>query len=133
MRKIVFTGVTIGLEVLIVVHWFVFPENIHLFSIAMAAGIGMSLMALADFVLMFGVLRRDLSDPQQRAELADLGTVEPLWAFATVVQIAFIAAAFVAQVYWIAIILTIGQGAELVSFCYARLRTRGSAPEAQAA
>lgn len=123
-----FTAATIGVEILVVVHWFLLPDNWYLFAVAMVAGVGMCLMAAVDFRLMFAVFRRDASVPQQRKELEDLAHIEPLWAFATTVQIFFIAAAFLAGVYWMAIALIIGQGAELISVATARIRIRASHP-----
>jgi hypothetical protein len=70
------------------------------------------------------VLRRDPARPQQRRELEDLARVEPLWGGVTVLQLAFVGAAWVAGVYWLVAVLVAGQGAELVAVATARLRTR---------
>ena len=127
MRNIVFTGFIIGIEIMVVTHWFVYPEHLALRSVAMAAGVVMCLMALADFALMFGVFRKNSADPQQLQELLDLAKPEPVWVFATFVQIAFLAAALVAGVYWMAVALVLGQGAELTAFAIARWRVRKTA------
>jgi len=124
----------LGVEALVVVHWFRYPNNAWLFAMALAAGAVMTLMAAADVALLVGVLRRDPADPQQRRELEDLAQPERLWALATVCQVAFIAAAVLAGVLWIAVVVGTGQGAELLAMAAARWRTRrGTARTAGAA
>lgn len=129
MRNLLFTAVMVGIEILVVVHWFLLPDNPYLFAMAIAAGVVMSGMALVDFFLLFRVIGMDPAVPQQQRELRDLATAEPVWVAVTVFQAAFIAAAVVAQVYWIAVVLVIGQGAELVAFFTARARQHGSPRE----
>lgn len=124
MREIVVTATLLALEALVLVHWFYLPESRPLFVLALVAGLAMCAMALADVALLVGVLRRDARDRQHRAELADLARVEPLWAGVTVFQVGFITAAYVAGVYWIAVMLTLGQGAELLAVVWARVRLR---------
>lgn len=133
MREIVVTAAMLVLEALVLVHWFLLPESRPLFVLALVAGLAMCAMAVADLALLVGVLRRDARDRQHRAELADLAHIEPLWAAVTVFQVAFIASAYVAGVYWIAVMLTLGQGAELLAVAWARLRlhhTPGPRPQA---
>ncbi len=127
MRSYLMTVVMLGIEVLVVVHWFLLPANGLLAVVAMVAAVVMTLMAACDVILMVAALRKDPADPQQHRELVDLAEIEPLWAFATFMQLLFIAAAVLAGVYWIAAIVAVGQGAELIAVAGARHR-RGTQP-----
>lgn len=124
MRHLLFTVLMIGIEILVVLHWFVFRESLPLFVLAMSAGVLMALMAAADLLLMIGVFRKDPAHPVRRVELRDLARIEPIWAVATVLQLAFLGAALAAGVYWMAAVLVLGQGAELIAIAVARVRTR---------
>jgi len=124
MRHLVFTTLMIGIELLVVVHWFVFPDNTALFVMAVTAGVVMALMAAADFLLMFVVIRKDPANPLHLLELTDLAKLEAVWAFATCFQLAFLAAAAIAGVYWMVVVLVVGQGSELVAISVAWVRTR---------
>ena len=124
MRHLVFTAFVIGIEILVVIHWFVFPHNMPLFIMAVTAGVVMALMAAADFRLMFVVIRKDPANPLHLLELTDLAKLEAVWAFATGFQFAFLAAAAIAGVYWMVVVLVVGQGSELVAIFVAWVRTR---------
>ena len=124
MRNFVFTALVVGIEILVVIHWFVFPDNPALFTLAMTAGVIMALMAVADFLLMFVVFRKDPANPLHLVELTDLAKLEGLWAFATFVQIGFLVAAAIAGVYWMVVVLVVGQGSELIAISVAWARTR---------
>jgi hypothetical protein len=124
LREILFTAALLCVEALVVAHWFLFPHDPYLQGLALGAGAVMALMAALDVVLLVGVLQRDPARPQERRELEDLAHVEPLWAGVTVLQLAFVGAAWVAGVYWLVAVLVAGQGAELVAVATARLRTR---------
>lgn len=124
MRNLVFTGLVIGIEIIVVIHWFVFPQNLALFVMAVTAGVVMALMAAADFLLMFVVIRKDPSNPLHLLELTDLAKMETVWAFATCFQFAFLGAAVFAGVYWMAVVLVVGQGSELIAVSVAWVRTR---------
>lgn len=124
MREFVLTVFVVGIEILVVVHWFVFPHNMALFIIAMSAGVIMALMAVADFLLMLVVIRKNPANPQHLVELTDLANLEGAWAFATVVQLGFLAAAAMAGVYWMVVVLVVGQGSELIAVFVAWARTR---------
>lgn len=132
MRNLIFTAFIIGIEILVVIHWFFFPDSPALMAFAMTAGVVMCGMALADLVLMVGVFRKDPQVPQHRQELHDLSKAEPVWVFATLVQGAFLVAAYMAGVYWMVVALVVGQGAELVSFAVARIRMRSEPPQVPA-
>lgn len=124
MRMLTVSVVMVSIEVLVVVHWFLFPDNPYLFAMAMTAGVLMCGMALLDFLLMLTVAGKNPGRPQNRRELEDLAQVDPLWAVMTVLQLAFLGAALAAQVYWMAAALVIGQGSELAAFLMARTRMR---------
>lgn len=124
MRHLVFTVLIIGIEILVVIHWFVFPHNMVLFVMAVTAGVVMGLMAAADFLLMVVVIRKDPANPLHLVELTDLAKLETVWAFATGFQFLFLAAAMIAGVYWIAVVLVVGQGSELIAVAVAWVRTR---------
>lgn len=123
----------LGVETLVVVHWFLYPHSAALATLALVAGVLMSVMAAADVLLLLGVARKRPQDPQQHLELRDLAHVTPLWWFVTTTQVAFVAAALLAGVLWIAGVVGVGQGAELLAVALARWRTRGPAPMAGAA
>ena len=127
MRNFLFTIFIISIEFAVVVHWFVYPDYQVLRFMALAAGGVMCLMALANFALMFGVIRKNPAILQQRQELIDLAKIDPVWVFATMIQLAFLGAALVAGVYWMAIVLVLGQGAELTAFAIAQARMRRTA------
>ena len=124
MREYLFTAAMLALEALVLVHWFVLRESAVLAAVALGAASMMTVMAALDTALLVGVLRRDPAVPQERAELLDLAHIEPLWACVTVLQVAFIGGAYAAGVYWIAVILTCGQGAELAAVAWARWQVR---------
>lgn len=126
MRHLMFTVLVIGIEILVVIHWFVFPHNLALFVMAMTAGVVMALMAAADFLLMFVVIRKDPANPLHLLELTDLAKLEAVWAVATCFQFAFLAAAAIAGVYWMVVVLVVGQGSELVAISVAWVRTRSA-------
>lgn len=128
MRLTVFTILIIGIEILVVLHWFVFPENTPLFILAVTAGVAMAVMGVADFLLMFVVIRKNPDNPLHMLELTDLAKFEALWAVATCFQIVFLVAAVIAGVYWMAAVLVVGQGSELVAISVAWVRTRSGRP-----
>ncbi|MEE8433798.1 MAG: hypothetical protein V3S64_03330 [bacterium] len=126
MRHLVFTALVIGIEIVVVIHWFVFPHNLPLFIMAVTAGVVMAMMAVADFLLMFVVIRKDPANPLHLLELTDLAKMEAVWAVATCFQFVFLAAAVIAGVYWMAVVLVVGQGSELVAVSVAWVRTRSA-------
>ena len=126
MRHLMFTVLVIGIEILVVSHWFVFPHNLALFVMAMTAGVVMALMAAADFLLMFVVIRKDPAKPRHVVEVTGLAKWEAVWAVATCFQFAFLAAAAIAGVYWMVVVLVVGQGSELVAISVAWVRTRST-------
>jgi hypothetical protein len=128
MREGLFIGGMLSVEALVVAHWFWLPGHPALAALALGAGMLMAAMALGNAALLVGVLRRDPADPQERAELRDLGEVTPLWLAVLATQVGFTAAAVAAQVYWIVAVMLVGQGGEIVAVAIARHRTRGSAP-----
>jgi len=128
LRPILFTAGLLAVEALVVVHWFLLPQHGGLRLLAGVAAVAMTAMAALALALFVGVLRRDPRRPQDARELADLGHIEPLWAATTAFQLAFIAAAWAAGVFWFAAALTLGQGAELAAVALARRRTRHLPP-----
>ena len=73
---------------------------------------------------MVVVIRKDPANPLHLVELTDLAKLETVWAFATGFQFLFLAAAMIAGVYWIAVVLVVGQGSELIAVAVAWVRTR---------
>jgi hypothetical protein len=126
MRHLAFTALVIGIEILVVIHWFVYPHNLAVFVMAVTAGVVMAMMAVADFLLMFVVIRKDPANPLHLLELTDLAKLEAVWAVATCFQFVFLGAAVIAGVYWMAVVLVVGQGSELVAVSVAWVRTRAS-------
>ena len=124
MRMLTVSVAMVCIEVLVVVHWFLLPDNPYLFALAMTAGVVMCGMALLDFLLLLTVVKKNPARPQNRQELQDLAQMDPLWAVMTVLGVAFLGAALVAQVYWMAMALVIGHGSELTAFLMARHRMR---------
>jgi hypothetical protein len=124
VRQLLLIGTMLGIELAVVLHWFVFPRQPALMVLAVVAGGAMCLMALADVLLLLDVLRKRPGDPQQRRELEELAAIEPSWVAMTAAQVVFLGAALAAGVYWLAAALLVGQGAELVAVAVARLRVR---------
>lgn len=120
----------LGVEALVVAHWFLLPHNAVLGWVALGAGGLMTAMAVLSLLALVDVVRRRADDPQHWHEMADLAEITPRWVFVVVTQLAFVAAALLAGVLWIAVVVGVGQGAEVAAVALARLRTRGAVPAA---
>jgi hypothetical protein len=127
LRDALVMGGMLGVQALVVLHWFRWPESAALAALAMGAAALMTVMALGSVARMVDVLRSDARDPRRRDDLAELGRIEPRWVAMTLAQFVFIAAAALAGVVWLALVLAVGHGAELVAMAAARLRTRSAA------
>jgi hypothetical protein len=126
MRGNLVTAGVMGLELLVMLHWFMLPDSAALAWLALVAGGAMCLLALAAFLQLVGVLRGDPADPHQRRVLAELATVEARAVVPNATHVVFTAAAFLAGVYWVAAALVLGLGSGLTAFLYARRRLTSS-------
>ncbi len=124
MRAFLFVAGMMGVEALVVTHWFLYPDNPVLLTVAMVAGAVMLAMAALSFWFLIELVRRDPAHEHDRLVLEEMREVEGLWLLATAGHVAFTVMAFLAGVYWIAVAMIVGVGADVLGIAYARLRVR---------
>lgn len=122
MRAYLFTAFTLALEVLVILHWRLWPHNAVLGGVALVAGIVMVALCTLGVVAFVELLRRDPADPRERGILRELRWVEGVMLLGNAGHVVFTVFAFLQGVYWVAVPMALGLAAEGGSVLYGRLR-----------
>lgn len=117
-QLIVFALMTI-VQIVVVLHWTMFPNNQWLSILATLAGGLMAVMGLLSLWLLYKTLRVHRHHRAYHLILQDLAQVPGFWLAGLLVSSAFGAIALWMGVYWLVVILAVWIGAECAVTLYA--------------